>query len=290
MEVIYKVAVLQNSLETKHKAKTIGFVPTMGALHMGHINLIEQSKKENELTICSIFVNKIQFNQPEDFTKYPRTLEADLALLKLYNCDIVFIPSHEEIYPAHLPLKTYHLGELEHILEGEFRPGHFQGVCNVVDRLLKLVNPSVLYLGIKDYQQCKVIDTMMKQEEFLSPILLRICETVREETGLALSSRNRRLSNAGLKNAVTIVQSLREAKQTIIKHPMGVHLVDIEHKYKNKLLSAGFESIDYFQLVDKDFNLLNVLSKQYPPVAILTAATIEGIRLIDNIEIQLNEY
>ena len=145
------------------KGKTIGFVPTMGALHAGHISLIKASKNENPITVCSIFVNPTQFNDPKDFEKYPVTIEKDIDMLKEAGCDVLFLPSVEEMYPEGIVTENhYDLGYLETILEGKFRPGHFQGVCMVMQRLLKIVSRIDLYLGQKDYQQCMVIKRLIE--------------------------------------------------------------------------------------------------------------------------------
>src|SRR5215217_1370627 len=146
----------------RNNGKTIGFVPTMGALHQGHLSLIEHSKQKSDVTVCSIFINPTQFNNPEDFLKYPVTQEQDILLLANASCDILFLPQKEEIYQPGFEPKHYELGYLETILEGLHRPGHFQGVCQVVDILLNIVQPHFLFLGQKDYQQCMVISTLLE--------------------------------------------------------------------------------------------------------------------------------
>ncbi|RYZ29188.1 MAG: hypothetical protein EOO10_07130 [Chitinophagaceae bacterium] len=155
---------LSHHLEIARKtAKKIGFVPTMGALHKGHLSLIESSKRENDITVCSIFVNPTQFNNAEDFKKYPITIEADIEKLLLAECDVLFQPSKEEIYPENFVTKHYDLRELENVLEGFYRPGHFQGVCQVMDRLLEIVQPDNLYLGAKDFQQWSICNGCLHQ-------------------------------------------------------------------------------------------------------------------------------
>ena len=144
------------------KNPKIGFVPTMGALHEGHISLVQRAKKENEVVVCSIFINPSQFNNADDFNKYPVTLEKDTEHLIEAQCDILFLPSVDEMYPSSHVKKTYPLGPIENLLEGKYRPGHFQGVCEVVDRLLEIVNPYQIYLGQKDYQQCMVIKKLIQ--------------------------------------------------------------------------------------------------------------------------------
>src|SRR6478609_10764771 len=199
---------LQNSSET------IGFVPTMGALHAGHLGLLEASKQQSGITVCSIFVNPTQFNDPQDFAKYPVTLEKDLLLLEKAGCDVVFLPSVAEMYPGGLaPDKHFELGYLETILEGKYRPGHFQGVCQVVNRLLEIVRPTTLFLGQKDYQQCMVIKKLIELAGF--DTTLNIVPTIRENSGLALSSRNLRLSKKDKETAAVIYRSLQFLRQNI---------------------------------------------------------------------------
>ena len=187
------------------KQDTVGFVPTMGALHEGHLSLIKMSKKENQITVCSIFINPAQFNDPVDFKNYPETIEKDIALLDSVLCDILFLPDVEEVYPDGLNItKHYDLGTLETILEGKYRPGHFQGVCKVVHRLLEIVKPTRLYIGQKDYQQCKVITRLLELIKNEIELEIIICPTLREKDGLAMSSRNLRLNSEERKMAKMI--------------------------------------------------------------------------------------
>jgi pantoate--beta-alanine ligase len=257
-----KTSELQSFLASS--GKSIGFVPTMGALHEGHLTLIQASKAACELTVCSIFVNPTQFNDPSDFEKYPVTLEADLEKLQEAGCDVVFYPSVSEIYPDGMTqLKTYDLGFLETILEGKYRPGHFQGVCMVVDLLLQAVRPDKLFMGEKDFQQIAVVRKML--EITGSTIELIPCPTVRSAKGLALSSRNARLSEAQKQQALAIYK--------------GFELPSAD-EFKQSLLANGFESIDYIACVDP----LTLVEKNYQekPCLILVAAFIGGVRLIDN--------
>ena len=192
--IIYKRAGdLAIWLEKQRLARqTIGFVPTLGALHEGHISLIAISKQSTALTVCSIFVNPTQFNDPKDFQKYPITLEKDLPMLEKAGVDVLFLPEVAEMYPGGTKgLETYDLGSLETLLEGKFRPGHFQGVCQVMRRLLEMVRPDDLFMGSKDYQQCMVVQRLLTLMQL--PATLHRCPIVREADGLAMSSRNRRL-------------------------------------------------------------------------------------------------
>lgn len=192
--------------------RQIGFVPTMGALHPGHISLIEISKNACSLTVCSIFVNPTQFNDPRDFQKYPITIENDIYLLEAAGVDALFLPETEEMYPGGTKdLEHYPLGSLETLWEGKFRPGHFQGVCQVVRRLLDRVQPNRLFMGQKDYQQCLVIRHLLDLTG--STVLLQTCPIMREADGLAMSSRNQRLTAAERERAPAIYRALSWLKE-----------------------------------------------------------------------------
>ena len=225
MKVFEKVKDLQEYLSgQKHP---IGLVPTMGALHQGHLSLLQNSKKDNKTTVVSIFVNPIQFNDKNDFDKYPRLLDNDLKLLENYNCDAVFAPSVGEIYPEP-PVESYDFGYLDKILEGAFRPGHFNGVAIVVNRLFQIVKPDRAYFGKKDYQQYIIIKELVKQQKL--PIEIIAVPIVREPSGLAMSSRNLRLNKDELQVAPEIYKalllaknlaykkSINEVKQAVIDH------------------------------------------------------------------------
>lgn len=259
------------------KAKKIGFVPTMGALHLGHLGLIKESKKTSDLTICSIFVNPTQFNDPADFANYPQTLEQDIYALESIGTDIVFLPNSEEIYPNGLKLtKKIDLEYLETILEGKYRPGHFQGVCQVVERLLMMVKPTSLFLGQKDFQQYLVIKKLIRSMGW--PINIRLIHTYREPNGLALSSRNLRLSQKDKIAAATLNQSLEWMKNEI--HPGNLDRI-LENATK-MIKSAGFDKIDYVAICNAQ-TLVNITYWDgETPIIGLVAAYISGIRLIDN--------
>lgn len=257
-----KTSELQSYLQST--GKSIGFVPTMGALHEGHLALIQASKAVCEITVCSIFVNPTQFNDPSDFEKYPATLEADLEKLAKEACDVVFYPSVSEMYPKGFQdLPFYAIGFLETILEGKYRPGHFQGVCIVVNLLLQAVQPHQLFMGEKDYQQVAVVRKMLEITD--STVELIPCPTVRSSTGLALSSRNARLTELQKEQALTIYK--------------GFSLSNLED-FKQSLLQNGFDSIDYIACVDP-FTLAEKAMGD-KPYLILVAAFIGGVRLIDN--------
>jgi len=282
MIVYKKVEQLSNNIEKlKQKGLKIGFVPTMGALHNGHISLVELSKKANDVSICSIFVNPTQFNDPRDYEKYPVTVEQDLLMLEKSGVDIVFLPSVNEIYPAgYNANQHYALDYLETILEGRYRPGHFQGVCKVMDRLLQIVRPDNLYLGQKDYQQCMVIKKLIELKAFDTTI--NIGPTKREKNGLAMSSRNMRLSEKAKEDAAVIYKSLLSIKENIQPGPLS-HL---KEDTVRSIVSAGFEKVDYVEICYADtLELIEEWDGKTPLVA-LCAAFIEGVRLIDNMLLQ----
>ena len=263
----------------RSKGFKTGFCPTMGALHAGHLSLIESSKKENDITISSIFVNPAQFNDPKDFEKYPTTIEKDIDMLEEAGCDILFWPSVYEIYPEGFKkISThYELGFLETILEGEYRPGHYQGVCAVVDRLLKIVLPDNLYLGQKDFQQCMVIAKLIELIGFEKIIHINICPTMREADGLAMSSRNIRLNANERKTAVTIYNSLLFIKNNFHKG----NNEEIKNKAILLLKEKGFK-VDYVAIANaKNLNPIIDWDGNEKTVA-LVAAYMNDVRLIDN--------
>jgi pantoate--beta-alanine ligase len=257
--------------------KKIGFVPTMGALHKGHISLVNESKKDNDITIVSIFVNPTQFNNPEDFAKYPNTIVADKAKLIEASCEILFLPDVAEMYPLGTNhLRHYDIDELDTHLEGEFRPGHFQGVCNVVHQLLLQTNPHYIYMGAKDYQQCMVVKKLIEVEKL--PVQLHVCPTLREVSGLAMSSRNMRLSVEGKQTASIIYASLLHLKNNQKDFILQKTICE------QWLLNAGF-TLEYIILAHAtDLKVLSDFDKAQPMV-VLFAAWLEGVRLIDNMVI-----
>jgi pantoate--beta-alanine ligase len=263
----------------KSQNKTIGFVPTMGALHAGHLSLIERSKSENDLTVCSIFVNPTQFNNPEDLKKYPRTLESDCEMLESVGCDVVFAPSAEEMYP-NLPTLKMDFGNLEHIMEGKFRPGHFNGVGIVVAKLFHIVKPNRAYFGQKDIQQVAVIRRMVRDLSFDLEIIP--CPTLRENDGLAMSSRNMQLTTEERKIAPEVYKSLTLAKEFLLtkKSISETQLAVNQHFMK----FSAFR-MEYFEIVD--FDSLEPLESfdKNKKTAICIAIFLGNVRLIDNIVI-----
>jgi pantoate--beta-alanine ligase len=277
--ILYKT-VNQLTEWLQNRSETIGFVPTMGALHNGHLGLLEVSKKQSDITVCSIFVNPTQFNDPQDFAKYPVTLEKDLLLLEKAGCDIVFLPSVAEMYPGGTASdKHFEMGYLETILEGKYRPGHFQGVCQVVNRLLEIVRPTTLFLGQKDYQQCMVIKKLIELAGFNTA--LTIVPTIRENSGLALSSRNLRLSEKDKETAAVIYRSLQFLRQNIQPGDLSSY----EEKARGMIMETGFEKIDYVTIADANSLEPVTLWNGQTALVALVAAFIGGIRLIDNLRL-----
>ena len=280
MTIFKKVSELQKFTALyAENGREVGFVPTLGALHQGHISLIAESGKNNKLTICSIFVNPVQFNDPGDYEKYPITIENDILMLEQAGCDILFLPSVREIYPDGTEqTKKYDLGYLETVLEGRFRPKHFQGVCMVMERLLDIVRPRNLYLGRKDYQQCMVIKRLTELTGLSEIVNVQICPTLREEDGLAMSSRNMRLNKAERTKAATIYQALQTIKENVAKN--GIETA--EKKASQLLLDNGFKP-DYIEIADAaDLQLIESWDGKKKIVALI-AAFLNEVRLIDNI-------
>lgn len=275
---------LQAHLQSIRNTKeTIGFVPTMGALHAGHLSLIAQSKSNCNLTICSIFVNPTQFNDPKDFENYPSTIDADISLLQQHACDILFLPSVSEMYPnGFQENKSYELGELESLWEGAHRPGHFQGVCQVVDKLLNLVQPHVLFLGEKDFQQVAVLKKMISQSTELRNIQVLTGKTIREKDGLAMSSRNMRLSPEERQQATAIFKGFKELEKQWKNGQINAEA--LTQPFSETLFQNNFHKIDYIACVNPD-SLQAQETIQLPSVVIV-AAFIGNVRLIDNFSLQ----
>lgn len=271
-----KIDISNYIVNYKKTSGKIGFIPTMGALHKGHISLMEASKKTDTLTICSIFVNPTQFNNTADFEKYPVTIEKDIDMLEKAGCNVLFLPSVEEIYPEDSSTTLpYELGFIETVLDGKYRPGHFQGVCNVVQRLLDIVQPNTIYLGQKDYQQCIIIKKLT--ELIQSPTQIIICPTLRESDGLAMSSRNMRLTSVERMKAVKISEVLLFIKQEI----KPGNLQDLKQRCINYLTNEGY-NVDYVEIADAtNLTLLQNWDGKTKLVA-LVAAFLNEVRLIDN--------
>ncbi|MDN3656464.1 pantoate--beta-alanine ligase [Ferruginibacter paludis] len=278
MIIVKKITDVQQFLAKRNaKQKSTGFVPTMGALHDGHISLIKAAKKETGVVVCSIFVNPTQFNDPKDFEKYPVTIESDIYLLEKAGCDVLFLPAVAEMYPQGLQTSLhFELGFIETILEGEFRPGHFQGVCQVVYRLLEIITPDKLFLGQKDFQQCMVIRKMAAT--FFPGLDIIICPTQRESSGLAMSSRNKRLSDADKITATAIFETMQYVKNNI--QPGDLNL--LQQKAVRQLTAKGFR-VDYVTIADVFTLRLQESWDGEEQIVVLVAAFLNEVRLIDNL-------
>ena len=260
----------------RNEGKTIGLVPTMGALHEGHLSLVNRCRKENDVVVVSVFVNPTQFNNKEDLRTYPRTEEADRALLESAGCDIAFMPTVEEIYPEP-DARVFALGRVAEVMEGAMRPGHFNGVAQIVSKLFMFVEPDRAYFGEKDFQQIAVIRSMVKSEGFKLEIVP--CPIVREADGLAKSSRNVRLTPEMRKVAPNIARILNESKEYAKSHTVGEtekYVVDAINSYD------GME-IEYYQIVD-GISLEHLTSWDETGYAVGCVTVYCGdVRLIDNI-------
>jgi len=265
---------LQQHLENVRKTgKKIGLVPTMGALHAGHLSLIARAQQQADYVVCSIFVNPTQFNDPKDLEKYPRPIEADIAKLEQAGCDVLFNPEVNEMYAAN---EQWHLdiGPLEHLLEGEFRPGHYQGVTQVVYKLFDIVKPDLAFFGQKDYQQYLVISRMVTLLKL--PLTLVMCPIEREADGLAMSSRNIHLSAADRQHALVLSRALQWVKDHFDRN----NIAQLTETAKAMIDAEPGVELDYFQLAD-GVNLQPV-TPQTGSIVALVAAKVGQTRLIDN--------
>ena len=262
--------------EARKQGERIGFVPTMGALHEGHISLLRQSKIQTDISVCSIFVNPKQFNDKTDLLKYPRTPEKDCAMLEKNGCDVVFIPSEKEIYPE-TETRIFDFGRLDKVLEGEHRPGHFKGVALVVSRLFEIVKPDKAFFGLKDYQQVLIIKKLVEQLKMEIEIVA--CPILREADGLAMSSRNMLLSAEERKAASLIPKIMNEAKKFATNMPLPELKTKLFAEIKNEPLLKP----DYIEFCDADtLDSVNELSENKKIICL--AAIFSGkIRLIDNV-------
>ena len=280
MEIINSVKELKDKLYIhKSQKRSVGLVPTMGALHKGHISLVEKCSKENDITVVSIFVNPTQFNDKNDLERYPRTLEADCKLLGNIKVDIVFAPSVEEIYPEP-DTRTFSYPPTDTVMEGKYRPGHFNGVCQIVSKLFDLVEPDKAYFGEKDFQQVAIIRAMVKDKKY--DIEIRQCPIIREDDGLALSSRNALLTNQERLIAVNISKVLKNS----IEYSKNHRLNDTKEWVINQINSIEGLKIEYYEIVDGE--TLESIENWEDSNNIVGCITVfcgsTPIRLIDNIK------
>lgn len=277
MIITHTIRDVRKSIETFGEALRIGFVPTMGALHAGHASLVERSVQENDITVVSIFVNPTQFNDKNDLKNYPRTLDADCKLLEELHVDIVFAPSVEEMYPEK-DLRVFDFSPIDKVMEGACRPGHFNGVAQVVSKLFDIVRPTCAYFGEKDFQQIAIVKEMTKQLGL--PVEIKPCPTKRESDGLALSSRNLLLSTEERSHALAISKALRESKAFAAEHSVDETLRFVEQQ----IASDGFLRLEYYAIVDGN-TLQAIRNWGDTDFAVGCIATFCGnVRLIDNIK------
>ena len=276
MHIFTTVFQIQNYLSSLPTEKSIGFVPTMGALHDGHLSLIRQAKSQNDLCISSIFVNPIQFNNQKDLEKYPRTYDEDVEMLKGAFCDVLFYPEVKEMYPVPDTTK-YDFNHLDRVMEGEFRPGHFRGVAVVVRRLFEIIKPHRAYFGKKDFQQLKIVESLVKQFS-LSPEIVG-CEIIREKDGLAMSSRNMRLNDHQRLAAPLIYEALLKAKQIAKQYTVSETI-----RYVMDTINSNKElHVEYFKICDSQ-SLLEIESWETSKTPMgFIVVNVGEIRLIDNI-------
>ena len=274
MLVINKVQELKEIQRRLHEeGKTIGLVPTMGALHSGHYSLLERARQENDIVVCSIFVNPVQFNNAEDLEKYPRTLEQDLAYIEKV-ADIVFAPTVDEVFPTP-PTEKYDFGTLETVMEGAFRPGHFNGVGVIVKRLFDWTEPHRAYFGEKDFQQLAIIQELVRQ--YALNIEIIPCPIVREASGLALSSRNARLSETDRTTAAKIHQILESSRNCTT-------LQETQHFVEEEIAKVPEFTLDYFAIANaRTLQPIENFSDAETVIGCI-AVFIGGVRLIDNVK------
>lgn len=279
MLVFAKIISVQQKIESLKCGTTIGFVPTMGALHEGHLSLVEKAKNENDIVVVSIFVNPTQFDNADDLKNYPKTIDKDLSLLKSTNCDIVFTPTPEEIYANNIQSQSFDFDGLEFQMEGKFREGHFNGVGTIVERLFEIVKPNKAYFGEKDFQQIQIIRKMVEKRNL--PVKIIACPIHREKDGLAMSSRNIRLTKEQRVSAPFIYKTLKQAKAEFgTKNALEV-VKWVENEFKNHPLF----NLEYFEIADED-TLLPVETKNSTKKYRAFIAVFAGkIRLIDNISL-----
>lgn len=276
MQIFKEIKSLKQHLQQKKKAGfSVGLVPTMGALHQGHLALVKASKTATGVTVCSLFVNPTQFNNPADLEKYPRTIEKDIAMLESVECDVLFAPETSAMYERPGTIR-FDFGNLDKVLEGEFRPGHFNGVAIVVSKLFHIVEPDEAFFGQKDYQQYQVVSKLVDELKF--NIKLHSVPIVREASGLAMSSRNLRLTEEQKNKAVILHQSLSDARTGLLA---GKPWDQVRHDITEKIKKTKELQLEYFELVHRD-DLTVRDNIDVTKGILLTACYVGPVRLIDN--------
>ncbi len=272
-----KLSSYLNTLRSQNKNVTIGFVPTMGALHKGHTSLIEECVKNNDISVCSIFVNPTQFGESKDLETYPKPIEKDIESLLNVNCSILFLPEVNQVYPETYEPIVYDLEGVDLKIEGASRPGHFQGVCNVIDRFLTIIEPNEAYFGQKDFQQTVVVKKLVNILNSKTEII--VVPIKREPHGLAMSSRNIRLSEKGRKNAAFIYKALSQLKEDVSEQPLD----EAVEKVKQFISAQKGARIDYLLAIDTSSLQEVTHIEDAEEIAVVTVVEYEGVRLLDNI-------
>ncbi|MBJ04630.1 MAG: pantoate--beta-alanine ligase [Flavobacteriales bacterium] len=292
LKIVRKKNILINLIKDyKISGKIIGFVPTMGALHEGHISLLNASKRQNSITICSIYVNPTQFDNKKDLSFYPKNELKDIQILKRMNCDVLFLPNNTEMYPDNVRSLSYNFTDCFNILEGEKRPGHFAGVVTIVHKLFELIQPANAYFGEKDFQQLWIIKKFIKSHSL--NIKINSCVTIRNKLGLALSSRNSRLSDSEKHTSTLLFQCIYKLKMAIenllnansIEKINKSKILNLKAKNIQPIISNSIIKLDYCEIVDiENFSFVTILNRK-KKYRILIAAYVGKTRLIDNISI-----
>ncbi len=279
MKVFYTKVALNTYLDTHKKNKQIGFIPTMGALHEGHLSLLKKCNEENDISVVSIFVNSTQFDNPADLLKYPKTFQNDTKILESAQCDVLFAPDVKEIYAENITATSFDFEGLEHEMEGRFRIGHFDGVGTVVKRLFEIVAPNKAYFGEKDFQQLQIVKKMTQKQQL--PVEVKGCNIHRAKNGLAMSSRNSRLTKAHLKAAPFIFKTLQKVKMKFETEAPNTIIEWVEKEFEKQSLLT----LEYFTIADEK-TLKNIKNKdEKTQYRAFIAVFADEIRLIDNIQI-----
>jgi len=277
MEIFHSISALRKHLSPLRSSSKIALVPTMGALHQGHLELVRRALAETDVVVTSIFVNPTQFNNPEDLANYPSRNEEDLAMLSKRGNHIVFMPSRDEMYGSNSELKI-NFGTIEDALEGSFRPGHFSGVGQVISKLFNIVQPNVAFFGQKDIQQFYVIKKLVDELNF--PVRLEMVQTKRESSGLAMSSRNLRLTETEKEEAALIFRVLKQARSRLLS---GAKIEQIKSEIENLFEQSDFLQLEYFEIVQTDSFLPLTEVKDQHKTALCISVFCGEVRLIDNL-------
>lgn len=277
MKVFKTIKSIQSSFSKIDKTKTLGFVPTMGALHEGHLSIIKKAQKENDNVVISIFVNPTQFDEKEDLIKYPHTLENDLKVLKEISCDFVFNPTVDEIYNSNIKSEPFNFEGLDKVMEGAFRNGHFNGVGTIVKKLFEIIKPNNAYFGEKDYQQLQIIKKMVVTNKL--PVQIIPCKIFREKDGLAMSSRNTRLNKEQRSAAPFIYKTLLKSKELFLEKDINFIKNFVNNEFKNNQILT----LEYFEITDSETLIFSNYKVDNKNFRAFIAAFAGDVRLIDNI-------